>query len=142
VSLQEGNYKAEMMHCLVNYFGFNLDGEGRPMRYYSYHVVGGPGSADGSGAASITLLAAGDPYEIYQILQHFHVVRRGGAVVAIEKAVHYVDSFHAEDRLRKVRTETLAFPSAAWAPTDRDGYSSPRPLSVPVRPSGIVRIRE
>jgi hypothetical protein len=51
----------EMMHCLVNYFGFRADGQGRPLRYYSYHVVGGPGPADGAGAASITLLAAGDP---------------------------------------------------------------------------------
>jgi len=48
--------------------------------------VGGPGPTDGSGAASITLLAAGDPHEVYQIIQYFHVVREGGAAAAIEKA--------------------------------------------------------
>ncbi|HEY7312874.1 MAG TPA: hypothetical protein VH643_26155 [Gemmataceae bacterium] len=106
---------AEMMHCLVNYFGYSSDDQGRPLRYYSYHVVGGPGPTDGSGSASITLLAAGDPHEIYQIIQHFHVVREGGAVAAIERAVRYLDSFHAEDRLRKVRTEPLGSPGLAFS---------------------------
>ena len=136
---------AEMMHCLVNYFGFGADGRGRPLRYYSYHVVGGPGPGlvDGSGAASITLLAAGDPYEICHILQHFHVVAEGGAAAAIEKAVHYLDAFHAEDRLRKVRTETLCTPCLpAFPPVERGGYASPRPSSVPALPNGIVRSLE
>jgi hypothetical protein len=133
---------AEMMHCLVNYFGFGADGRGRPLRYYSYHVVGGPGPTDGSGAASITLLAAGDPHEIYQIYQNFHVVGEGGAAAAIEKAVHYLDSFHAEDRLRKVRTETHFSPCRAFPPAERDGHASPRPSPAPALPNGIVRIRE
>ena len=132
----------EMMHCLVNYFGFSVDDQGRPLRYYSYHVVGGPGPTDGSGAASITLLAAGDPHEIYQIIQHFHVVREGGAVAAIERAVRYLDSFHAEDRLRKVRTEPLCSPGLAFLPTDRDGHTSPRVSSVPAIPNRLVRSRE
>jgi hypothetical protein len=132
----------EMLQCLVNYFGFSADNEGRPLRYYSYQVVGGPGPADGSGAASITLLAAGDPHEIYQIIQNFHVVREGGAVAAIEKAVHYLDSFHAEDRLRKVRTESLGRSSSAFPPTDRGGYASPKPSSVPALSNGFVQSRE
>ena len=132
----------EMMHCLVNYFGFAADNQGRPLRYYSYHVVGGPGPVDGSGAASITLLAAGDPHEIYPIMQHFHVAREGGAAAAIEKAVHYLDSFHEDDRLHKVRTEPLGSPGSAFLPTDRDGHTSPRLSSVPAMPNRLVRSRE
>lgn len=94
----------EMLQCLVNYFGLPTDEQGRPLRYYSYQVIGGPGPVVGSGGASITLLAASDSNEISQIYQHFHVVQAGGAAAAIEKAVSYLDSFHSEDRLRKVRT--------------------------------------
>jgi hypothetical protein len=93
---------AEMLQCLVNYFGLPMDDEGRPLRYYSYQVVGGPGLEEGSGVASITCLAAGDLHEILPIYQSFHVVLEGGAAAAIGKAVRYLDSFHSEDRLRKV----------------------------------------
>ncbi|HTT92912.1 MAG TPA: hypothetical protein VMF65_25380 [Acidimicrobiales bacterium] len=94
-----------MLQCLVNYFGLRADEQGRPLRYYSYQVIGGSGPGNGSGVASITLLATGDFPELYPIYQNFHVVPEGGAAAAIEKAVRYLDSFHSEDRLQKVRTE-------------------------------------
>jgi hypothetical protein len=102
---------SEMLQCLVNYFGLPTDDQGRPLRYYSYQIVGGPGPVAGSGVASITVLAAGDSHEIYRIYQNFHVAQKGGAGAAIEKAVHYLDAFHSEDRLRKVRTSASRQPS-------------------------------
>ncbi|HTU21145.1 MAG TPA: hypothetical protein VMG10_24035 [Gemmataceae bacterium] len=110
-----------MVQCLVSYFGFTADEQRRPLRYYSYQVIGGPGPAKGSGVASITLLAAGDPHEIYQIYQNFHVVHQGGAAAAIEKAIRYLDSFHSGDRLRQVRTEVARQSSFAFPPNDRTG---------------------
>jgi hypothetical protein len=70
------------------------------------------------------------------------VAREGGAAAAIEKAVRYLDAFHSEDRLRKVRTETACGPIPAFPPAERDGYASPKPSPVPALREGIALVRE
>src|SRR5262249_27936904 len=102
--LERRGRMAEMLQCMVNYFGLPMDAQGRPLRFYSYQVIGGPGPVAGSGVSSIPRLAAGHPPEVYPIYQKLHVVREGGPAAAIEKAVRYLDSFHSEDRLKKART--------------------------------------
>ena len=48
---------AEMIDCMVNYFGGNGESEGVPRRYYCYLVVAGPGPTDEAGVATISTLA-------------------------------------------------------------------------------------
>jgi hypothetical protein len=95
----------EMFDCLVNYFSLNTDDEGMPRRYFSYHVVGGPGPTDDSGVAVVTTLAAYNSNEICESCQNFHVARTGGPAAAIDKALRYLDAYHGGENLRKVQTE-------------------------------------
>ncbi len=95
---------AEMMDCLVNYFSPDATEGGVPRRYFSYHVVAGPGPTPGSGVASIATLAVFDPAERCGFCTLFHAAREGGPAAAIAKAVHYLDAFHEEDHLRKVQS--------------------------------------
>jgi hypothetical protein len=98
------NDEVEMMDCLVNYFSLNVGEDGVPRRYYSYHVVAGPGPTPGSGVASIATLAVFDPGERCDYCQVFHAVQQGGPAAAIARAVRYLDALHEELRLRKVQT--------------------------------------
>jgi hypothetical protein len=95
---------AEMMDCLVNYFSQDTTEEGVPRRYFSYHVVAGPGPTPDSGVASIATLAVFDPAERCDYCRVFHATREGGPAAAVAKAVRYLDAFHEEDNLRKVQT--------------------------------------
>ena len=94
----------ELMDCLVNYFSPETSEDGIPRRYYSYHVIAGPGLTPDSGTASIKTLAVFDPTERCDYCATFHIVREGGPVAAIHKAIHYLDAYHQEDRLQKVQT--------------------------------------
>jgi hypothetical protein len=95
---------AEIMDCLVNYFSPDAGEEGIPRRYFSYHIVAGPGPTPDSGTATITTLAVFDPAERCDYCATFHVVQEGGPVAAIDKAVHYLDIHHQEDHLQKIQT--------------------------------------
>jgi hypothetical protein len=94
----------EMMDCLVNYFGLNSSEDGVPRRYFSYHIVAGPGPLPGSGVASIATLAVFNPSERCDYCAVFHAVQKGGPAAAILKAIRYLDAHHENDRLRKVQS--------------------------------------
>jgi hypothetical protein len=95
---------AEIMDCLVNYFSADSREDGVPRRYFSYHIVAGPGPTAAAGVASIATLAAFPSGERCDYCEVFHAVREGGPAAAIVKAIRYLDAFHEEDRLRKVQT--------------------------------------
>jgi hypothetical protein len=95
---------AEIMDCLVNYFSLNTGEDGVPRRYFSYHIVAGPGPTPDSGVASIDTLAVFHPSARCTSCPVFHAVEEGGPAAAIVKAVRFLDAYHEEDRLRKVQT--------------------------------------
>lgn len=93
----------EMVDCLVNYFGFNDEGELN--RYFCYHILGGPGPTPAGGVASIVLVSVYD--ETQRCIggcQNLQVVETGGPAAAVAKALHFLDAYHEGDRLRKVQT--------------------------------------
>jgi hypothetical protein len=94
-----------MLDCVVNYFGLNGDGEAAPKRYFSYHVIAGPGPTPEAGTASITTLAVYDETQRCLYCQTFHLADTGGPAAALAKALHYLDAYHQGDRLRKVQSE-------------------------------------
>jgi hypothetical protein len=95
---------AQMLDCLVNYFG--LDESERPgfRRYFSYHIVGGPGPTLGSGVACITTLALSEETQRCTYCQNVHTAETGGPAAAITAAIHYLDSYHEKDHLQKVQS--------------------------------------
>jgi hypothetical protein len=95
---------AEIMDCLVNYFSLDSRQDGMPRRYFSYHLVAGPGPTADSGVASISALAVFDRDERCDSCTVFHAVLEGGPAAAITKAIRYLDAYHEGDRLRKVQT--------------------------------------
>jgi hypothetical protein len=95
---------AEIMDCLVNYFSSEIGEDAVPRRYFSYHVVAGPGPTSGSGVANIATLAVFDANERCDYCAVFHAVREGGPAAAITKAIHHLDAYHEKDRLHKVQT--------------------------------------
>jgi hypothetical protein len=95
---------AEIMDCLVNYFSENTGEDGVPRRYFSYHIVAGPGPTSNSGVASIATLAVFNSNERCDYCAVFHAVREGGPAAAIAKAIRYLDAYHENDRLQKVQT--------------------------------------
>ena len=94
----------EIMDCLVNYFSLDSFEDGMPRRYFSYHIVAGPGPTPAAGVASIATLAVYDKSEGCDYCQVFHAVQEGGPAAAIDKAIRYLDAYHQGDRLRKVQT--------------------------------------
>jgi hypothetical protein len=113
-----------MLDCLVSYFG--LDEQDRPTyrRYYSYHIVAGPGPTAGSGVASITTLAVYEEAERCTSCQNFHAVDTGGPAAALAKAIRYLDAYHGGDRLRKAQSEVR---SLGGPPADVTLPASPAP---------------
>jgi len=95
---------SEIMDCLVNYFSLNAGEDGVPRRYFSYHIVAGPGPTPDSGVPSIATLGVFNPSERCDYCAMFHAVQQGGPAAAIVKAIRYLDAYHEEDRLRKVQT--------------------------------------
>jgi hypothetical protein len=95
---------AELMDCLVNYFSLESREDGVPRRYFSSHVVAGPGPTPDSGVASIATLAVFEPGARCDYCTALHAVQHCGPAAAIAQAVGYLDAYHEGDRLRKVQT--------------------------------------
>jgi hypothetical protein len=96
---------AQMLDCLVNYFGLNEDEEPGLRRHYCYHVIGGPGPTPEGGVATITTLSVYEESERCTFCDVFHAVEMGGPAAAIAKAIRYLDDIHLGKHTRKVQTE-------------------------------------
>jgi hypothetical protein len=94
-----------MLDCLVNYFGLDEDERPTYRRYFSYHVVAGPGPTAGSGVAFITTLAVHDEAERCTYCPRVHTVKAGGPAAALAEAVRYLDAHHERDHLRRVQSD-------------------------------------
>ena len=94
-----------LLDCTVNYFG--LDDHGGPSagRYFSYHVLAGPGPTEGAGVATITTLAVSPETELCRTCRNWHPVETGGPEAAVRAALHYLDVFHAQDHVRRAQSE-------------------------------------
>jgi hypothetical protein len=94
-----------LLDCLVSYFG--LDEAERPgyERYFSYHVLAGPGPTQGAGVATITTVAVSPESERCRSCQHWHTVETGGPAAAMQAALHYLDAFHAEDHVLRTQSD-------------------------------------
>ena len=94
-----------ILDCLVSYFG--LDDHERPSygRYFSYHVLAGPGPTEGAGVAAITTLAVSPETERCRSCRNWHTVETGGPEAAVRAALHYLDVFHAEDHVHRAQSE-------------------------------------
>jgi hypothetical protein len=125
---------AELLDCMVNYFGFNDTGARVPRRYYCYLVVAGPGPAEESGVATVTTLAvhAGDRPCDY--CQSFFFAHQGGPEAALSRALLYLDRYHEGLRLRKaasqVRRTTCQTP--AGQRTEEPGLPEKEPVPAEV----------
>jgi hypothetical protein len=95
-----------MLDCLVNYFGLEEDGRPGSRRYFCYHVLAGPGPTRGAGVAMILTVALYDEAQRCTYCQHLHTVEAGGPAAAMAEAVHYLDVYHQQDRVRKVISAT------------------------------------
>jgi hypothetical protein len=95
---------AQVLDCLVNFFGLDENEQPGYQRYFSYHLFAGPGPTPGSGVASITLLAVHDNAERCTFCKNFHPVESGGPAAALAAAIHYLDVYHERDHLRKVQS--------------------------------------
>jgi len=96
---------AEMLDCLVSYFCRETSEEGMPRRYFSYHIVAGPGPTDSGGVATITVLATVNDQAFCESCDRFHAVKTGGPRAAIDRAVRHLDAWHEGENLRKVQTD-------------------------------------
>ena len=96
---------AQILDCLVSYFG--LDEEQKPelRRYFCYHIIGGPGPEEESGVATLTTLAVYDENERCTFCRTFHAVETGGPAAAIAKVIHYLDDVHRGMHVRRVESE-------------------------------------
>jgi hypothetical protein len=94
-----------LLDCLVSYFGVDEEGQPTHRRYFSYHIIAGPGPTAGAGVASITTVALSDESERCTYCQNWHAVKTGGPQAAIAAAVHYLDLYHRQDRLWRVQSE-------------------------------------
>jgi hypothetical protein len=94
-----------ILDCLVSYFG--LDDQERPNhdRYFSYHVVAGPGPTEGAGVATITTLAVSPETERCRSCRNWHTVETGGPEAAARAALHHLYVFHAEDHVRRAQSQ-------------------------------------
>ena len=94
----------QLLDCMVNYFGLDEDERPGYQRYFCYHVLAGPGPTAEAGVALITTLSLHDETQRCVSCQHFHAVETGGPVAAITAALRYLDAYHAQDHVRKVRS--------------------------------------
>src|SRR5262245_19593792 len=94
-----------ILDCLVSYFGLDEDERPSFRRYFCYHIVAGPGPTAGAGVASVTTLAVHDESERCTYCRKVHTVEAGGPAAALAEAVRYLDTYHEQDRLRKVQSE-------------------------------------
>jgi hypothetical protein len=96
---------AQILDCLVSYFGLNEREEPDVRRYYCYHVFGGAGPTADSGVAIITTLAVCEDGNHCVFCPRIHVVDSGGPAAAIAKAIHLLDAYLADVHVQKVQSE-------------------------------------
>jgi hypothetical protein len=96
---------ARILDCLVSYFGLDEREQPGYQRYFCYHVLAGPGPTAGSGLALVTTRAIHDPAEGCTSCEAVHQVEAGGPAAALAAALHYLDSYHRADHLRRVQSE-------------------------------------
>jgi hypothetical protein len=94
-----------ILDCLVSYFGLDEHEQPTYRRYFCYHIIAGPGTTPGSGVALITTLATDDGERPYSFGQKLHAVQGGGPREAIAKAIAYLDMYHENNRLCRVRSK-------------------------------------
>ena len=94
---------AEMLDCLLSYFSSDTNDEGMPKRYISYVIVAAPGPTLDGGVATINIQAANVP-ALCETCDRFHAVKAGGPRAALDRAVQYLDAWHAGHHLTKVQT--------------------------------------
>ena len=94
---------AEMLDCLLSYFSSDTTDEGMPRRYICYVIVAGPGPILEGGVATISIQAANVP-ALCETCDRFHAVKSGGPRAALERAVQYLDAWHAGHHLIKAQT--------------------------------------
>jgi hypothetical protein len=106
-----------LLDCLVTYFG--LDEHERPIngRYFSYHVLAGPGPTKGAGVATITTLAASLETDRCRSCPNWHTVETGGPEAAMKAALHYLDVFHVEDHVHRTQSEIRGLDATRLPPT-------------------------
>jgi hypothetical protein len=95
----------DVLDCLVTYFGLNESERPGYRRYFCYHILAGPGATAGAGVASVTTLAVHDEAERCTYCKNFHAVDAGGPAAAIAAAIHYLDTYHERDHLRRVQSD-------------------------------------
>lgn len=93
-----------ILDCLVSYFGLDENERPKFRRYFCYHIVAGPGPTAESGVATITALAVYQESERCSYCENVHMAETGGPAAAIAAAIHYLDSYHERDHLRKVES--------------------------------------
>jgi len=94
-----------MLERLVTYYGLDEDGEPTSRRFLSYKIIAGPGPTGDSGLAMVVTLAVNNLPEGCEYCQKFHTVEQGGAAAAMAAAIHYLDTYHDGQRLRKVESD-------------------------------------
>jgi hypothetical protein len=94
---------AHILDCLVSYFGLDEQEEPNLRRYFSYHILAGPGPTKGTGVAFIKTLAVSHESERCTYCQTVHMSASGPAS-AIARAVRYLDAVHQGRHLRKVQS--------------------------------------
>ena len=95
----------QLLDCLVSYFGLDEEEQPTYRRYFCYHIIAGPGPSAGSGVAAITTVAIHTQAERCAYCQNWHTVVTGGPQAALVAALDYLDSYHEQDHLRRVRSE-------------------------------------
>lgn len=121
---------AQILDCLVSYFGLDENEQLDLRRYYCYQIVGGPGPTAESGVAVVTTLAVYDGSQRCDFCQNFYTVETGGAAAAIARAVGYLDNIHLVKHVRKVQS-------------DLRGLGTTRPMAAPSpAPAALVGLRE
>jgi hypothetical protein len=101
---------AELLDCMVNYFGSDGDCDGVPRRYYCYHVVAGPGPDEGTGVATISTLAVHEGDRPCDYCQNCFFARAGGPKAALARALLSLDAYHDGHRLGKVVSQVRRAP--------------------------------
>jgi hypothetical protein len=118
-----------MLDCLVSYFGLDENEWPGYRRYFSYHVLAGPGPAPGAGLAFVTTLAVHDRAERCTSCEAVHPTATGGPEAALGAALRHLDAYHANDHVRKVQSEVRGLDRGQAV----EGASRPSKTSAPLK---------
>jgi hypothetical protein len=124
---------AQMLDCLVNYFGLDENEQPGLRRYFAYHILAGPGPTSKSGVAWIVTLAVHDEAERCSYCQNVHKAETGGPAAAINMAIRYLDSYHANGHLRKIQSAIRGLHGDRFAEPVSNGAMSKRWPTLPAR---------